>query len=72
MEHEDPQETLLQYEPPQEVSGDIVPATRKKVIGPTGRKKGNLPPLEAKPSSEDILHAILPPREWEENGRKYL
>jgi hypothetical protein len=24
--------------------------------------------MEAKPSSEDILNAILPPREWVENG----
>lgn len=24
-----------------------------------------LPPLESKPSTEDILNAILPPREWD-------
>ena len=24
--------------------------------------------METKPSSEDILNAILPPREWVENG----
>jgi hypothetical protein len=24
--------------------------------------------MENKPSSEDILNAILPPREWVENG----
>jgi hypothetical protein len=27
--------------------------------------------METKPSSEDILNAILPPREWVENGIKY-
>lgn len=32
------------------------------------RKKAQLPPMESKPSSEDILNAILPPREWVENG----
>ena len=26
--------------------------------------------MESKPSSEDILNAILPPREWIENGKK--
>ena len=33
-----------------------------------GKKKATLPPMETKPSSEDILNAILPPREWVENG----
>jgi dynein light intermediate chain len=32
------------------------------------KKKAQLPPMETKPSSEDILNAILPPREWVENG----
>ena len=25
-------------------------------------------PVESKPSTEDILNAILPPREWDEEG----
>ena len=33
------------------------------------KKKTQLPPMETKPSSEDILNAILPPREWVENGK---
>lgn len=37
-----------------------------------GKKKATLPPMETKPSSEDILNAILPPREWVENGIHYL
>ena len=28
--------------------------------------------MESKPSSEDILNAILPPREWVENGNTFL
>ena len=36
------------------------------------KKKAQLPPMEAKPSSEDILNAILPPREWVENGKHYI
>ena len=33
------------------------------------RKKGNLPPMDNKPKQEDILNAILPPREWTEQGK---
>jgi hypothetical protein len=36
------------------------------------KKKAQLPPMETKPSSEDILNAILPPREWVENGKSKL
>lgn len=28
--------------------------------------------MESKPSTEDILNAILPPREWVENGKHYI
>ena len=27
--------------------------------------------MDTKPSSEDILNSILPPREWVENGKAY-
>jgi len=37
-----------------------------------GKKKATLPPMETKPSSEDILNAILPPREWVENGNQLV
>lgn len=37
-----------------------------------GTKKSHLPPLEAKPSTEDTLNAILPPREWVEGGKHYI
>ena len=33
------------------------------------KRKGNLPPMENKPKQEDILNAILPPREWVEQGK---
>jgi hypothetical protein len=31
-----------------------------------------LVPLETKPTGEDILNAILPPREWIESGKHYI
>ena len=71
MVEEPPRETLLQFEPPQEVAGDIAPP-KKRTPGMSSRRKGGLPPLDAKPSIEDILHAVLPPREWLETGRKYV
>ena len=39
------------------------------------KKKGKLPPVEAKQSStatEDILNSILPPREWTEDGQLWV
>jgi len=35
-------------------------------------KEQSLAPLDVKPSSEDILNAILPPREWVEAGKHYI
>ena len=46
--------------------------TKTRALGPAGRKKGNLPPLENKLSKTDILHQILPPLEFDENGRRYI
>ena len=37
-----------------------------------GKKKGQLPPMESKPKQEEIVDAILPPREWIENGKGAL
>jgi hypothetical protein len=36
------------------------------------KKKSNLPAMESKPKQEDILNAILPPREWIEEGKQYI
>ena len=37
-----------------------------------GTKRNQLPPMENKPSNEDILNAILPPREWVEGGKHFI
>jgi len=39
---------------------------------PASKRKGTLPPMENKPKQEDILNAILPPREWVEQGKSTL
>jgi dynein light intermediate chain len=46
--------------------------TYEKPLPIATRKKTQLPPMESKPSTEDILNAILPPREWVENGKHYI
>ena len=62
-----PRESLVQYENPIEISGAIDIGTKS-----FGSKKQQLPPMSTKPSSEDILNAILPPREWVENGKHFI
>ena len=47
------------------------PIDDKVKIGSTPstiKKKAQLPPLETKPTTDNILDALLPPREWIENG----
>ena len=36
------------------------------------KRKGIMPPVENKPKQEDILNAILPPREWIESGKHWI
>lgn len=55
---------------------EIGPATDqtdpfKKSFG-TSKRKGQLAPIENRPKQEDILNAILPPREWVENGKSFV
>ncbi|KRX02805.1 hypothetical protein PPERSA_04008 [Pseudocohnilembus persalinus] len=63
-----PRESLVQYEPPIEVTADSDLVRQ----GIQGRKKAQLPPIESKPTTEDILNSILPPREWEHDGKHYI
>jgi len=50
-----PRASLVKYDPPLELGT----GTRGKED-----KKLSLPPVEFKPQIEDVLHALLPPREW--------
>lgn len=58
-----PRESLVQYEEPIELQSNQ--DSRKK-------KAGALPVSDAKPSTDDILNAILPPREWDQEGKHYI
>ena len=62
-----PRESLVQYENPIEISGGLDQGSTS--FNP---KKKELEPMQTKPSSEDILNAILPPREWVESGKHYI
>merc|ERR1712098_84385 len=54
-----PRESLVQYEPAMQITGDNTHVKHKKDI--TG-----------KPTSEDVLHAILPQHEWIEEGHHFI
>ena len=58
-------ERLVNYSTP-------IESDQKKVKGITGKKRTQLPPMESKPDMESILNAILPPREWEHEGKHYI
>ncbi len=65
-----PRESLVQFDNPIEISsGFDMGDPFKKSFGP---KRQQLAPLESKPTGEDILNAILPPREWIESGKHYI
>merc|ERR1712193_257886 len=35
-------------------------------------RKVQLPPVESKPNTDDVLHALLPPREWIEDAKHFI
>lgn len=62
-------DSLVQYEAPNEISD---PIELQKIRSYQNKKKKNLPPIESKPDYQSILNAILPPREWEHDGKHYV
>ena len=57
-------QTLLQYDPKIEVNEDD-PSYQPP-------QKRQLPAIESNPSVAETLNAMFPPREFEENGKKYI
>eukprot|EP00439_Symbiodinium_sp_Y106_P080976 s652_g19.t2 len=74
-----PRESLVKYDPPLELGpapSDAVGRKGNKPPKPNSLKaqlarKTQLPPAESKPNTDDVLHALLPPREWIEDGKHY-
>ncbi|KRX07175.1 hypothetical protein PPERSA_00085 [Pseudocohnilembus persalinus] len=59
------QSTLLRYEEPYPIEA---PQDSSLINDPLKKKKkAQLPPLEQKPTIEEILNAIFPPKTWKEN-----
>lgn len=67
-----PRESLIQYEEPIEINQTADGNKSQPGTGGVRKKGTNLPPLETKPSTDDILNAILPPREWDQDGKHYI
>ena len=67
-----PRESLIQYEEPIEINQNGDAGKSGAGTGGLKKKTVNLPPLETKPSTDDILNAILPPREWDQEGKHYI
>jgi len=67
-----PRESLVLYDTPIEVAAGVDPNDPfKKTFGST-RRAGALPPMEGKPKSEEVLNAIIPPREWIQGGKHWI
>ena len=66
----EPRDSLITYENPIEINVQNDAAKLATVVG--NKKKATIPAFESKPSTEDILNAILPPREWDHDGKHYI
>jgi dynein light intermediate chain len=77
-----PRDSLVKYDPPLE-KGPAPPdaVARRGGAGRPGNKpnslkaqlakKAPLPAVESKPNTDDVLHALLPPLEWIEDGKHF-
>jgi len=66
----EPRESLIKYENPIEINLQSDASKLASVM--SNKKKAVVPAFESKPSTEDILNAILPPREWTNDGKHYI
>ena len=67
-----PRESLVLFDPPHEVPSALNQSQDSFKKSFSTGKKSTLPPLDNKPKSEDILNALLPPREWSEQGKRFI
>ena len=62
-------ESLIEYEPnPESKSLE----EWNKLTNLTTKKKALIPPAESKPDLQSLLKAILPPREWDQDGKHFV
>lgn len=75
-----PRESLVKYDPPLELGPAPAGSGGRGKGGASGKttslkaqlgRKTQLPPAESKPNTDDVLHALLPPREWIEEAKHY-
>lgn len=59
--------SLLQFEGKVELSEE-----QESSFGSSSNKKKQLPPIESNPGIKETLYAMFLPREWEENGKKFI
>ena len=67
--------SLLMYQPKVEVTEDKNEDSflqSKIYINYLDQKKKQLPPIESNPDETSTLNAMFLPREWEEDGKKYI
>mmetsp|Transcript_24048 Transcript_24048/g.60599 ORF Transcript_24048/g.60599 Transcript_24048/m.60599 type:complete len:245 (+) Transcript_24048:83-817(+) len=69
---ERPRESLVKYDPALELGPASQTGSSGNKLKQQLSKKTTLPPVEFKPQLEDILHALLPPREWVESERNMI
>jgi dynein light intermediate chain len=62
--------SLLLYQPAVEITEDRNDDT--SFLSNNGQKKKQLPPIESNPSEVETLNAMFLPREWDEQGKKYI
>lgn len=62
--------SLLLYQPAVEITEDRNEDT--SFLSNNGQKKKQLPPIESNPSEVETLNAMFLPREWDEQGKKYI
>ena len=58
--------SLLQYE------GKVELGEEQESSFGSGAKKKQLPPIESNPGIKETLYSMFLPREWEENGKKFI
>ena len=58
--------SILQYE------GKVELGEEQESSFGSGAKKKQLPPIESNPGIKETLYSMFLPREWEENGKKFI